>query len=162
MVCSINWTTAMTNGQRNQSDLEKQGRQDHKASVHRNGGQACSSAIPTYSCGACPTAYDSLYLTLHACVMSKIQNVGCLNAFLLPSFSTTECRHQRPSERSDNGRSQRAVFSSLHCHTILFGLSQEYGTAIKGQPNDEAVCRGVCADDEPTMIKWKSLPKWTW
>ena len=53
MVCSINWTTAMTTGQRNQSDLEKLGRQDHKASVHRNGGQACSSAIPTYSCGAC-------------------------------------------------------------------------------------------------------------
>ena len=139
MVCSINWTTAMTTGQRNQSDLEKLGRQDHKASVHRNGGQACSSAIPTYSCGAC---LGSIRLSVSCPSQTwEAQNTECrmpecFSLFRL--FPTTECRHQRPSERSDNGRSQRAVFSSLHCHTILFGSSQECGTAIKGQPNDES------------------------
>jgi len=96
----MKWTTSQVNlirysrmvtmwesEQHVENEPEKQERQDHKASVHRNGGQACSSAIPTYSCGACQTASDSLYLALHTHGKRKILNVGCLNAFPNSTFS---------------------------------------------------------------------------
>ena len=40
-------------------------------------------ALPTYSCGDCPSADNSLYLSRRTSTMREIQNVVCLNAFLL-------------------------------------------------------------------------------
>ena len=40
-------------------------------------------AHPTYSCGDCLSADNSLYLSRRTCTMREIQNVGCLDAFPL-------------------------------------------------------------------------------
>ena len=38
-------------------------------------------ALPTYSCGDCPSADDSLYLSRRTSTMREIQSVVCLIAF---------------------------------------------------------------------------------
>lgn len=104
-VFSAKWTS-VPNGQHKQIDMEKQGQQTLKTSVHWKSGQACSSAFPTHSWqGLPPPASNSLYLALHTSGMSKIQNVGCLNAFHLPPYHHDRLPSLRPSERSDIRRS---------------------------------------------------------
>ena len=64
---------------------EKQGRQAHEQVCIGRDGQmlVICPALPTYSCGDCLSAGNSLYLSRRTCTMREIQNVGCLNAFPL-------------------------------------------------------------------------------
>ena len=112
-------------------------------------------ALPTYSCGDCPSADNSLYLSRRTSTMREIRNVVCLNAFPLvppephsrqPSLSDAllgvanrEVSQAEESARRLSGRySLRFLLANpLPYHSLR--LVPEYEMAEKGSTNDEAV-----------------------
>ena len=80
-------------------------------------------ALPTHSCGDCPPANNSLYLSRRTSTMRKIQNVGWLNAFLqmLLPVLTADCRHWgRPQGVA---KREVSVLSSRHSVAIALYLA---------------------------------------
>ena len=112
-------------------------------------------ALPTYSCGDCPSADNSLYLSRRTSTMREIRNVVCLNAFQSvprnphsrqPSLSDAllgvadrEVSQAGESARRLSGRySLRFLLANpLPCHSLR--LVPEYEMAEKDSTNDEAV-----------------------
>ena len=93
-------------------------------------------AHPMYSCGDCPSAGNSLYLSRRTCTMREIQNVGCLNAFpfvplkphsrqpslrgVLLGLATREVSQARESARTLSGRYSLGFLlaNPLPCHSL--------------------------------------------
>ena len=116
---------------------------------------AICRAIPTYSCGDCPSADNSPCLSLRPWAKRKTWNVGCLNAFPLvapkphsrqPSLGDSllgvadrEVSQAEESARRLSGRySLRFLLANpLPCHSLR--LVPEYEMAEKGSTHDVAV-----------------------
>ena len=135
---SAKWT-AVSNEQHKQSDMEKQGQQALKTSAHWKGGQACSSAFPTLSWQGLPSSIQlSVSCPSH---LWDEQNTECWmpECFLSSALSP---RQTAVIEAVRKEWHREKLACCLLVTPLTYHSLRLYSTAIKGQPNDEAVCRG--------------------
>ena len=123
---------------------EKHGRQSPKGiSASGWSGKPCLTPFRRTNGGDCLIADNSLYLPRRTCYDAR--NTECC---MPDSFSTNPTLSPRQTAvieavRKEWHREKLAcclLVTPLPYHSLR--LAQEYVTAIKGQPNNEAVCRG--------------------